>query len=130
MAKVSGLPTGFSIDDSAGSPQTFSNDVGTVNLDLSQAVQEVSGIDVDGTERISLRGDWTANFTGFWDDGGVVVGVFGDIRGQRSLVVTYPGRTFTGECIIGSFADALGADGSDGWTATASSADGTFPVLT
>jgi hypothetical protein len=130
VAKQSGLPTGFSIDDSGGTPVTFSNDVGTISLDLSQAVQDVSGIDVDGTERITLRGDWKAAATGFWEDGGVVVGVFGDIRGARTLNVTYPGRTFTGECIIETFGDAIGADGSDGWSAALSSSDGVFPTLT
>jgi hypothetical protein len=129
MAKQSGLPTGWALDDDGGSPITFSTDVGTISLDISQAVQDVSGIDVDGTERINLRGDWTAQATGFWEDGGVVVGVFGDIRNARTLTVTYPGRTFTGECIITSFADALGQDGSDGWTASLSSSDGVFPTL-
>lgn len=128
MAKVSGLPTTFEIDDSAGTPVTFSNQVGTVNLDISQAIQDVSGLDVDGTERITLRGDWTASFTGFWGDSSVV-DVFGDIRNARTLTVTYPGRVFTGECVISSFADAIGADGSDGWTASASSSDGTFPTF-
>lgn len=130
MAKQSGLGTTFALDDDGGSPVTFSNDVGTISLDISQAVQDVSGIDVDGTERINLRGDWKATANGFWDDGGVVLGVFGDIRGARTLTVAYPGRTFTGECIIESFGDAIGADGSDGWTASLSSADGVFPTLT
>jgi len=130
MGKTSGLPTSFAIDDTAGTPVTFSNEVGTVNLDISQAVQDVSGLDVDGTERITLRGDWSANFTGFWTDANTnVVDVFGDIRNARTLTVTYPGRVFTGECVIGSFADAIGQDGSDGWTAAASSSDGVFPTF-
>lgn len=131
MAKISGLPTSFAIDDSGGTPVTFSNDVGTVNLDISQAVQDVSGLDVDGTERISLRGDWSASFTGFWSDPATnVIAVFGDIRGPRTLTVTYPSRVFTGECIIASFGDAVGQDGSDGWSAQAQSADGVFPTFT
>ncbi len=130
MAKTSGLGTSFVLDDTGGSPVTFPNDVGTITLDLSQALQEVSGIDVDGTERITLRGDWSASISGFWEDGGVVLGVFGDIRNSRTLSVPYPGRTFGGECVIATFADAIGADGSDGWTATLNSSDGVFPTLT
>lgn len=130
MAKISGIPTSFSIDDTTGSPVTFSNDVGTVNLDITQAVQDVSGLDVTGTERITLRGDWTASFTGFMSDPATnVIAVFGDIRNARTLVVTYPSRTFTGECVITSFGDAVQQDGSDGWTASASSSDGVFPTF-
>lgn len=129
MAKQSGIPTSFSIDDSGGSPVTFSNSVATISLDISQAVQEVSGLDVTGTERITLRGDWSASLNGFWDDGSDVVDVFGDIRGERDVVITYPGRTFTGVAVIGRFGDAIGEDGSDGWSAEISSQDGTFPTL-
>ena len=45
MAKVSGIPTSFTIDDSVGAPQTFSNQVGTVSLNLSRAQQDVSGLE-------------------------------------------------------------------------------------
>lgn len=128
MAKTSGLPTSFTIDDPSGAPVTFSNEVGTVNLDISQALQDVSGLDVTGTERISLRGDWSASFTGFWGNSDVVA-VFGDIRNQRTLTVAYPGRTFTGELVLSKFGDAIGQDGSDGWSAEGSSADGTFPTF-
>jgi hypothetical protein len=128
MAKTSGLPTSFTIDDSSGTPVTFSNDVATVNLDISQAIQDVSGLDSTGTERIGLRGDYKAAFTGFWGSADVI-SVFGDIRTARALTVAYPGRTFTGEIMIDSFADAIGADGSDSWAASGSSSDGAFPTF-
>lgn len=128
MAKTSGLPTSFTIDDTAGTPVTFSNDVATVNLDMTQATQDVSGLDEDGTERIGLRGDYTVGFTGFWGSSDVV-DVFGDIRNARDLTIAYPGRTFTGVVILSSFADAIGQDGSDGWTASGQSSDGVFPTV-
>lgn len=130
MAKVSGLPTSFTIDDVGGTPVTFSNDAATLSLNTSQGLQDVSGLDTDGTERITLRGDWTASITGFWADPATnVIAVFGDIRVPRDVTIVYPGRTFTGTAVIGSFADALGADGSDGWTAEISSSDGVFPTF-
>jgi len=129
MAKTSGIPTAFTIDDTAGNPITFSNDVATVSLDMTQALQDVSGLDETGTERIGLRGDYTCNFTGFWGNANVIA-VFGDIRNARDIEIAYPGRTFTGSVLIGSFGDAVSQDGSDLWTAAASSADGVFPTVT
>lgn len=128
MAKTSGLPTSFTIDNTAGTPVTFSNDVATVNLDMTQALQDVSGLDEDGTERIGLRGDYTCNFTGFWGNPDVVA-VFGDIRNARDITIAYPGRTFTGSILLASFGDAVSQDGSDLWTAAGSSADGAFPTV-
>ena len=116
MAKVSGIPTAFTIDNAAGSPVTFSNQVGTVSINLSRAQQDVSGLDVDGTERIQLRGDYTVSFTGFWD-AAVVIPVFGDLAGARALEIEYPGATLTGEIVLSSFTPAVAQDGSLGWTA-------------
>jgi hypothetical protein len=116
VAKVSGIPTSFTIDDAAGSPVTFSNEVGTVSINLSRAQQDVSGLDVDGTERIQLRGDYTVSFTGFWNPE-VVIPVFGDLAGARDLIIAYPGATLTGVVVISSFTPAVAQDGSLGWTA-------------
>ena len=130
MAKVSGIPTSFTIDDAAGSPVTFSNQVGTVSLNLSRAQQDVSGLDVDGTERIQLRGDYTCSFTGFWDPA-VVIPVFGDLAGARTLVVVYPGpATLTGEVVLSSFTPAVAQDGSLGWTAEGAQSAGELGEIT
>jgi hypothetical protein len=123
MAKVSGLPTSFTIDDAAGNPATFSNEVGTVSVNLSRAQQDVSGLDVDGTERIQLRGDYTVSFTGFWDPT-TVIPVFGDLSTARAIVVAYPGATLTGEVVLSAFTPAVAPDGSLGWTAEGASSDG------
>lgn len=125
MAKVSGVGTTFTIDNPAGSPITFSANVGTCNLNTSKAQQDVTGMDKNGTERINLRGDVAVDFSGFIDDAGQVIGVFGDTSGERDLVVAYPGSiTATLKVLISSFAIQRGADGSLGWTAQAAQSDG------
>lgn len=130
MAKISGLPSSFSIDDSAGSPATFSNQVASISLNLSQAVLDASGLDETGTERITLRGDWSASLTGAAMEAADVIPVFGDIRGARDVVVTYPdGTTFTGVAVVTSFVPAVTQDGAWNWTAEISGSDGTFPTL-
>jgi hypothetical protein len=123
MAKVSGIATSFSIDNAAGSPVTFSSEVGTCNVNTSRAQQDVTGLDKDGTERIELRGDVSVEFTGFWDPA-VVIPVFGDLTGERDLVVTYPGATATAKVVISAFNVTRGQDGSLGWTASAAQSDG------
>jgi hypothetical protein len=125
VAKVSGLPTSFTIDNAAGTPVTFSNQVATVSVNLSRAQQDVSGLDVEGTERIQLRGDFTVSFTGFLSPEDVIP-VFGDLAGARDLIVAYPGADLTCVVVISSFTPAVQQDGSAGWTAEAAQADGTL----
>lgn len=128
MAKTSGIPTAFTIDNAAGTPVTFSNEVGTCSINLSRAQQDVSGADVEGTERIQLRGDYTVSFTGFWDPA-VVIPVFGDLAGARDITILYPGAQLEGVVVISSFSPALAQDGSLGWTAEAAQADGVLAAL-
>lgn len=123
MAKTSGIPTAFTIDNAAGTPVTFSNQVGTVSINLTRAQQDVSGLDVEGTERIQLRGDYTVSFTGFWDPA-VVIPVFGDLSGARDIEIEYPGATLTGVVVLSAFTPAAAQDGSMGWTAEGAQADG------
>lgn len=130
MAKMAGIPSSFSIDDTAGGPQTFSNDIASISLDISQAQQDSSGLDETGTERIALRGDWSASLNGAAMSPNTVIPVFGDVRNARSVVVTYPGGvTFTGTAIITRFTPAVNQDGSWAWTAEIVSSDGVFPTL-
>ena len=123
MAKVNGIPMSFTIDDSSGTPVTFDSEVGTANLNTSRAQQDVSGLDVDGTERINLRGDYSIEFTGFWDPD-VVIPVFGDLSNERDVSLAFPGATATGKVFISAFNVARAQDGSLGWTASAQQSDG------
>lgn len=130
MAKINGLPTSFSLDDSVGAPQTFSNQVAQLGLNIVQALQEVSGLDVEGTERIGLRGDWSTPISGAGMSADDVIPVFGDVRGSRTLAITWPGSvTFGGECLISDFTSTVNPDGSWDWSATLSGSDGIFPVI-
>lgn len=123
MAVVNGIPTSFTIDDSSGTPVTFSAEVGTITLNTSRAQQDISGLDVDGTKRINLRGDYTVDMSGFWDPD-TVIPVFGDLTGERDISIAYPGATYTGVIVLSTFAPARNQDGSMGWTANGSQSDG------
>ena len=127
MAKVSGIPTSFTIDTTAGVATDISDLVGTCTVNTSVALQDVTGLDKSGTERITLRGDYTIDVNGFEDDGTDIDDIFLDPSAQRDLVIVFPNRTFTGVCVIGTFSEARSADGSYSWTANLSQADGGAP---
>jgi hypothetical protein len=124
VAKVNGIPTSFSIDTTAGTPTDISDLVGECTVNTSRALQDVTGLDKDGTERITLRGDFSIDVTGFEDDGTDIDDIFLDPANLRSLSIVFPNRTFAAEVVIGSFTETRGADGSIGWTAQMSQADG------
>lgn len=124
MAKINGIPTSFTIDNTAGTPVDISDLVGQVTVNTSRALQDVTGLDKDGTERITLRGDYTIDVQGFEDDGTDIDAIFLDPAEQRDVVIVFPNRTFTGVAVIGSFSEARNADGSLGWTANLSQAGG------
>ena len=119
MAKEAGLASAFytSIYDLSG-------DLGALNsIGLTRALQDVTGLDKDGTERIALRGDVSVEFTGFWDPA-VVIPVFGDLSNERTLVVAFPGATATCAVTLSAFNVTRAQDGSLGWTASAAQSDG------
>jgi hypothetical protein len=124
MAKVSGIPTSFTIDTTAGTPTDISDLIGQVTVNTSRALQDVTGLDKDGTERITLRGDYSIDITGFEDDSGRIDDIFLDPANQRDIVIVFPNRTFTGVCVIGSFNEQRNQDGSYAFTSNASQADG------
>lgn len=124
MAKVNGIPTVFSIDNISGSPVDISAFVGSCTINTSRALQDVTGLDKDGTERITLRGDYTVDVTGFLDDTNATDPIFLDPANARSLSITLNGRAFAGEVVIGSYTEARNDDGSISWTANVSQSGG------
>jgi hypothetical protein len=125
MAKVNGIPVTFTIDTTSGTPTDISDIVGECTVNTSRALQDVTGLDKDGTERITLRGDVTVDITGFEDDGTRIDDIFLDPANLRTTTIVFPNRTFgPAELVIGTFNETRGADGSIGWTAQLSQADG------
>lgn len=124
MAKVSGIPTSFTIDATDGTPTDISDLVGNVTISTSRALQDVTGLDKDGTERITLRFDYSIDITGFQDDSSRIDDVFLDPANQRDVVIEFPNRTFTGICVIGNYNEQRNPDGSYAFTSQAMQADG------
>lgn len=124
MGKVNGIPTVFSIDNVSGTPVDISALVTNCTINTSRALQDVTGLDKDGTERITLRGDWSIDVAGSEDDVNTIDPIFLDPANLRTLAITMNGRDFGAEGVISSFNEARNADGSLGWTANIQQAGG------
>ena len=114
MAKRSGLGSAFYVDS-----HDISGDIGMLNsIALTRALQDVSGLDKYGTERLVLRSDGEMSFTGFWNAAaGASVPVLRDLP-NTDVQATYASGPSIAEwaaTLIGkktAFAAQRGADGS------------------
>jgi hypothetical protein len=68
MAKESGLGATVSVDDSGGTPRDISNDITEVSISTPRGIQEVTGINVSGMERILLLADIETELNGVFND--------------------------------------------------------------
>jgi hypothetical protein len=121
MAKVSGLTTTATI-----ASNNISNDITSITLSTPWGVQDVTGLDKSGFERLLLRGDVS----------GTITGVFNATASQSHATLKTPGsKTFvlyfaqavtaTFTAVTTSYDITMGADGSLTWSAPFSLSSGT-----
>lgn len=67
MAKTSGLGSAVILDNSAGTPQTISNDVTNWECSTPRAVQETTGVDKYAMERLLLLADFSVTLNGIYN---------------------------------------------------------------
>src|SRR5579864_9086443 len=67
MAKTNGLGAVVAVDDSGGTPRTLSNDFTNFQFATPRGVQDVTGVDKSGIERILLLADFSVTFTGVFN---------------------------------------------------------------
>lgn len=65
--KLTGLGATVIVDDSAGSPQTISNDLTNFSFSTPMAVQDVTGVDKFAHERLLLLADYSVTMAGVAD---------------------------------------------------------------
>jgi hypothetical protein len=139
MAKESGLGFAVAVDDSGSTARDVSNDVISLSFSTPRNVQEVTGVDMSGVERLLLLADMS--FT--------PAGVFNDAANMSHAVFsTVPSSSvprLTTLSISGQILDNSGTDGgvnllysdyalnrSDAgeftWTAPGALADGLVPT--
>jgi hypothetical protein len=111
LAKVSGLTTSVTV---AGN--NISNDVTSMNNDTPYGVQDITGIDKSGMERLLLRGDLNGTMTGVFNTASNMSHATLKTPGQKTYVAAYPGATLTTTILTTNYAVTMGQDGSLVWS--------------
>lgn len=128
MAKESGIGMTVTIDDANGSGVAITNDITNLTFNTTRGVQDVTGLDKTGMERLLLHSDFTLSLSFVYNDDAVsawtVFNTFTD-NDTRTVVIVHSGKTMTAECVLTSVAWARNADGSFGGTAELALANGT-----
>lgn len=134
MSKLTALGMTITLDDSAGSGQNITNDVGSFTLNTPRGVIDVSGLDKSGYERLLGRSDVTGDLSGFYDPGSNLAhAVLKTVPTQagtvtRTLAVGFSTGTATAEVVVTDYAISVGNDGAITWSAPFQAANGSAVV--
>lgn len=137
MAKESGLGMTVTVDDSTGSGQAISNDVNTANWTMPSGVQDSTGVNSSGMERLLLLADLSLTLGGTFNDAAnLSFAVFKNYRTLaasqtgRTTAIVVSGQTLSDEILYSDFGFTRNADGSFTWTAPGMLSDGGVPAWT
>lgn len=136
MAKVSGITTSVTVDDSGGVARIISNDVTSITAATPRGVREITGLDKSAVERILLLADGNVTINGIFNTAANNShDVFKTVPTQsgtvtRTVVIGYPGATLTMEMVFSDYSITRAEDGSLVWSAPGALANGTAPAWT
>lgn len=132
MAKTSGLGASVTVDNSAGTPNTISNDVTDFNFGTPRGVDDVTGVDLSYKERLLLLGDFTVDLKGKLNTAASKSHVtFRDVvstNATRTTVIVVGGATMTAECWFTDYKFTRAASGTADWQAPGVLANGVAPA--
>jgi hypothetical protein len=123
------------VDNSAGSGQAISNDVTNLSITMPSGVQDVTGVNSSGYERLLLLADLSVTLNGVFNDAANLSHVvFKDYRTLaasqvgRTTVIAISGQTLTDELLYANYDLSRGAGGELTWTTTGQLSDGGVPA--
>lgn len=135
MAKESGLGLTVGVDDSAGSAQAIGNDITNLSFAIPSGVQDVTGVNSSGYERLLLLADMTVTLNGVFNDAAsmshaclknyrtLAAGQVG-----RTTAIVHSGQTLSDEILYSDYALTRGNDGALTWSAPGNLSDGGTPA--
>lgn len=135
MAKENGLGLTVTIDDSAGTGRAVSNDVLSLNFSIPSGVQDVTGVNSSGMERLLLLADMQVTITAAFNDA-ATTGYHTVMANYRTLAASQVGRTtaivhssqtLSEEILYSDYAVTRNPDGSLTVSSPGAAADGTVP---
>jgi hypothetical protein len=136
MAKVTGIVSSLSVDDSTGTPQTISDDTTQVTISIPRGQQDVTGLDKVAVERLGLLYDCTVTVTGVADFSATkehaVFKADPASNATRTVAIglSNSAATLTLEANLSDYTFTRAQDGSLTYTATLVNANGLQPVWT
>lgn len=135
MAKESGMGMTIGVDDSAGNAQAIGNDITNATINMADGVQDVTGVNSSGMERLLLLADLQLTLNGVFNDAASMShAVFKNYRTLaasqvgRTVSIVHSGQTLSDEILFSAYNLTRGADGSLVWTAPGGLADGGAPA--
>ena len=126
MTKKTGLGMTFAVDVSAGgAAKNLENDITTCTCDIPRGMQDTTGLDKSGPERLHLLADLTCTWTGVFNDGSNMSHEVLKVQaGVRTLTIVHSDQTLTGECLLTGYNLTRAADGSLTYSSGLQNADG------
>ena len=126
----------MTVDDSAGTGRAISNDVTNVAITMPSGVQDVTGVNSSGMERLLLLADLQITLNGVFNDA-ASTGAHTVLKDYRTLAasqvgrttaIVHSGQTLSDEILFSDYALTRAADGSLVWSAPGSLSDGGVPA--
>jgi hypothetical protein len=122
------------VDDSAGTGRAISNDVTAVQIGMPSTVQDITGVNSTGMERLLLLADLSITLTGVFNDVATtgihtVLSTFRTLAASqtgRTTVIVVSGDTLTNEVLYTDYQLNRAADGSLVVTAPGGLSNGTL----
>lgn len=133
MAKVSGLGSTVTVDNSSGAGKDISTDVTEFNFATPKAVTDITGVDKSAMERLALLSDFSLSLKGQFDIGANLShAVLSDIQTgvSRTVAIITGGATMTAECLFTDYQVARTNAGDLNWSAPGVLSNGVAPAWT
>ena len=126
MTKENGLGMTLGVDVSAGGAlKQLENDITNVTFDIPRAIQDTTGLDKSGHERLHLLADYSVSMNGVFNDGtDKSHDVFKVVAGVRTVTIIHSAQTLTGECLLNGYNLSRAAGGELTWAVQAQNSDG------
>lgn len=131
MAKQTGLGwTTLSVDDSGGTPVAIKNDVTNFQFATPRGVQDASGIDVLGYERLLLRADFTITINAVFNTavGHTVFKTVPSTSVQRTTTLVISSQTLAPEVLYTDYNLTMAASGELTYSAPGVLTGGSAPT--
>ena len=108
-----------------GALKQLENDITNVTFDIPRAIQDTTGLDKSGRERLHLLADYSVSINGVFNDAtDKSHDVFKSIAGIRTVTIIHSAQTLTGECLANGYNLTRAAGGELTYSTTLENADG------